>query len=47
MLARINTSIELSHAATDTAFADLLIEDHRETWPIRSKRFRAWLRHPL
>jgi hypothetical protein len=27
-----------------TAFADLTIESHRETWPIRSKRFRSWLR---
>ena len=44
MLARMGTSIELFHTATDTAFADLVIEGHRETWPIRSKRFRAWLR---
>ena len=29
---------------TGTAFADLLIDGHRETWPVRSKRFRAWLR---
>src|ERR1700757_1379076 len=27
-----------------TAFADILVDGHRETWPIRSKRFRAWLR---
>src|SRR5436305_2145150 len=44
MLAVIETSIELFHTAAGTAFADLLIEGHRETWPIRSKRFRGWLR---
>src|SRR5215475_5210049 len=35
---------ELFHTATGTAFADITIDDHRETWPIRSKRFRGWLR---
>jgi hypothetical protein len=35
---------DLLHTATGTAFADLLVNGHRETWPIRSKRFRAWLR---
>jgi hypothetical protein len=35
---------DLFHTATGTAFADLIIDGHRETWPIRSKRFRAWLR---
>jgi len=30
--------------ATGTAFADLLVDGHRESWPIRSKRFRGWLR---
>jgi hypothetical protein len=35
---------ELFHTAAGTAFADLLINGHRETWPIRSKRFRGWLR---
>src|SRR5258706_16103690 len=34
----------LFHTATGTAFADLVIDGHRETWPIRSKRFRTWLR---
>jgi hypothetical protein len=32
------------HTAEGTAFVDLLINSHRETWPIRSKRFRTWLR---
>jgi hypothetical protein len=35
---------ELFHTAAGTAFADLLIDGHRETWPVRSGRFRAWLR---
>ena len=35
---------ELFHTATGTAFADITIDGHRETWPIRSKRFRGWLR---
>src|SRR5947208_12367669 len=35
---------ELFHTATGTAFADIMVDGHRETWPIRSKRFRGWLR---
>jgi hypothetical protein len=35
----------LFHTATGTAFADIIVGPHRETWPIRSKRFRSWLRH--
>jgi hypothetical protein len=44
MLTNIAVSGELFHTATGTAFADLLVNGQRETWPIRSKRFRAWLR---
>ena len=35
---------DLFHTAIGTAFADITIDGHRETWPIRSKRFRAFLR---
>src|ERR1700719_339038 len=35
---------ELFRTATGTAFADITVDGHRETWPIRSKRFRGWLR---
>src|SRR5256712_7228581 len=35
---------DLFHTAASTAFADILVDDHRETWPIRSKRLRGWLR---
>src|SRR5262245_8275581 len=44
MLTRMKACGELFHTATGTAFADLLENGIRETWPIRSKRFRAWLR---
>ena len=44
MLINIAVCGELFHTATGTAYADLVIDGHRETWPIRSKRFRAWLR---
>jgi hypothetical protein len=37
-----NRACELTEYST--AFADLVIGDHRETWSVRSKRFRAWLR---
>jgi hypothetical protein len=36
--------VELFHTAGGTAFADLLINGNRETWPIRSKRFSTWVR---
>src|SRR5215510_12053436 len=35
---------KLFHTAVGTAYADLQVDDHRETWPIRSRPFRAWLR---
>jgi hypothetical protein len=44
MLIDIAQCGELFHTAIGTAFADIMIDGHRETWPIRSKRFRAWLR---
>jgi hypothetical protein len=44
MLSNIAQCDELFHTASGTAFADIIIADHRETWPIRSKRFRAFLK---
>src|SRR5215470_11063957 len=32
------------HDPNGTAFADLVIDGHRETWPIRGRHFRHWLR---
>ena len=37
------TSTELFHAPDGTGFADVDINGHRETWPIRGKGFRRWL----
>jgi hypothetical protein len=34
---------ELFHAPDGTGFADLDINGHRETWPIRFRGFRRWL----
>ena len=36
-------SAELFHAPDGTSFADLEINGHRETWPIRAKGLRRWL----
>jgi hypothetical protein len=44
MLLELAASAELFHTANSTAFADLMIDGHRETWPVRSLRFRSWLR---
>src|SRR5438128_1781701 len=44
MLIEMALCEELFHTAADIAFADLLVDGHRETWPIRSKRLRGWLR---
>jgi len=34
---------ELFHAPDATTFADLRVNGHRETWPVRAKGFRRWL----
>ncbi len=34
---------ELFHSPDATAFADLVVNGHRETWPVRTKGFRRWL----
>jgi len=33
----------LFHAPDGTCFADIMVNWHRETWPVRSKGFRRWL----
>jgi hypothetical protein len=43
-LAIRSPAASLFHTATGTAFIDIVIEGHRETWPIRGKQVRAWLR---
>jgi hypothetical protein len=44
LLLDVATAARLFHASDGTGFADLVIDGHRETWPLRSKRFQAWLR---
>src|SRR4051812_37449177 len=44
MLTHLTASMELFHSADGTAFADLMIDEHRETWPVRGIRVRSWLR---
>jgi hypothetical protein len=43
ILIALAQSAELFHTPDGTGFADLDINGHRETWPIRSKGFRRWL----
>jgi hypothetical protein len=45
VLLNIATAARLFHASDGTGFADLIIDGHRETWPLRSKRFRACQQH--
>ncbi|MFY9700404.1 MAG: hypothetical protein WAK34_19150, partial [Rhodoplanes sp.] len=44
VLLNVATAARLFHASDGTGFADLIIDGHRETWPLRSKRFQLWLR---
>ena len=44
VLLNVATAAQLFHASDGTGFADLIIDRHRETWPLRGKRFGAWLR---
>ena len=44
MFTEIGACGELFYTAIGTAYADLLVDGHRETCPIRSKRFRRWVR---
>jgi hypothetical protein len=43
LLIELSAAAELFHAPDDTGFADIIINGHRETWPIRRKGFRRWL----
>jgi hypothetical protein len=44
MLEEMMVCEEVFHTSGGVAYADLVTDGHRETWPIRSKRFRTWLR---
>ena len=43
ILIDIAQSVALFHTPDGSGYADLDINGHRETWPIRSKGFRRWL----
>jgi hypothetical protein len=44
VLLNVASAARLFHASDCTGFADVIIDRHRETWPLRGKRFGAWLR---
>ena len=44
VLLNVATAARLFHASDGTGFADLIIDGHWETWPLRGKRFQVWLR---
>ena len=44
VLVQLGSTLELFHTPAGTGFADVLIDGHRETWAVRSKRLRDWLR---
>jgi hypothetical protein len=43
ILIQLAQSAQLFHTPDSTGFADLIINGHRETWPIRSSGFKDWL----
>ena len=43
ILIELAQAAELFHTPDSTGYADLDINGHRETWPIRAKGFRRWL----
>jgi hypothetical protein len=45
ILIELAQSVGLFHSSDSTGYADILINGHRETWPIRGKGFRRWLTH--
>ena len=43
ILLELAQSADLFHSPDGTGFADLDVNGHRETWPIRSNGFKLWL----
>jgi len=43
ILLRLAQTAELFHAPDGTGFADIDVNGHRETWPLRATNFRRWL----
>jgi hypothetical protein len=46
-LVSIADRAELFHSPEGTAFATVMVENHLETWPVKSKGFRQYLCHEL
>ena len=47
ILIKLSAAAELFHTPDGTAYADLKINGHRETWAIKTKGFRQWLARQL
>jgi hypothetical protein len=45
ILTEIVNSAELFHTPDTTSYADITVNNHRETWKVRSKGYRLWLTH--
>jgi hypothetical protein len=43
LLIKVSEGAELFRSPDSSAFADIDVNGHRETWPVRSKGFRRWL----
>ncbi len=42
-LVELTAGAELFHSLDMEAFATIVVDDHAETWPLRSRNFRLWL----
>ena len=45
LLVRYGSEAELFHDPDEEPYATFSVGEHRETWPLRSRGFRNWLRH--
>jgi hypothetical protein len=43
VLIELASRADLFHSPDGTGFADVVVADHRETWPLRSSGFKRWL----
>ena len=43
ILVDLAEAVELFHTPDGAAYADIEVNGHRETWPVRSKGFKRWL----
>ena len=44
ILVMLAEAAELFHTPDEIGYADIEINGHRETWPIKSRGFRRWLK---